>query len=224
MLLDAVEGRVAGSLVEKQLTTPQQYPLSLNSLTLACNQTSNRDPVVSFGEAEVEAALTGLKEKSLVRFILPSHGRSVVRYRHVLDEKLGLDTRLLSLLALLLLRGPQTVGELRGRTERMARFDSLDEVESDLQGLARRQEPLVGRLTRRPGQKEERWAQLLADGGEVGVAIEPETSAVRAGLPERIPAEDLRAELDTLRQEVAELREEVLGLRLELEDRTPSSP
>ena len=237
---------MVGSLVEKQLTTPQQYPLTLNSLTLACNQASNRDPVVDFGESEVQSALDSLKAKGLVRFVLPSHGRSVVRYRHVLDEKLALDPRQLALLAVLLLRGPQTVGELRTRTERMARFEDTSEVEADLEGLGRWDDPLVARLPRRPGQKEERWTQLLAD-----TAPAPPTDAAAPGPPREqgsaasspltpasstpasstlpappgvdVPGEDvaaLREAVDSLRHEVAMLREEVLGLRLELAEAT----
>ena len=131
MRVDFVEARILGSLIEKQLTTPQLYPLSLNALVLACNQTSNRDPVTSFDEPGVEASLATLKEKGLVRYVLPSHGRSVVRYRQVLDERLGLDERQMALLGALLLRGPQTVAELRARTERMARFDGAEDIERD---------------------------------------------------------------------------------------------
>lgn len=220
-----MEGRVVGCLVEKQLTTPQQYPLTLNSLTLACNQTSNRDPVVDWSEDEVHAALDRLKAQGMVRFVLPSHGRSVVRYRHVLDERFALDPRQMALVAVLLLRGPQTAGELRVRTERMADFDGVTAVESDLEGLARWEEPLVARLGRRPGQKEERWAQLLsptaepaaeaaaqpADGaGRAGGSREP---GVRAGIE---AVEGLRAELDRLRQEVGRLRADLDELRRDL--------
>ena len=223
MRLDAVEARVIGSLIEKQLTTPQQYPLTLNALTLACNQTSNRDPVVSYGESEVHEALDRLKQKGLARFVLPSHGRSVVRYRHVLDEKLAFDQRQLALIGVLLLRGPQTVGELRSRTERMATFDSISEVESDLEGLTRWEDPPVARLPRRPGQKEERWAQLLApdesgagsDGGPITGAREQQTATA----PNDSSAE-LRAEIDSLRAEVELLREEILALRLEVAEIT----
>ncbi|MHB1584335.1 MAG: DUF480 domain-containing protein, partial [Acidimicrobiales bacterium] len=162
-VLSAEEARVLGSLIEKQLTTPQHYPLSLNALVLACNQASNRHPVVDYADTTVVEALDRLKERRLVRFVLPSHGRSVTRYRHVADETLGLDGRQLSLLAVLLLRGPQTVGELRSRTDRMAAFDDLGQVEHDLGTLAALEEPLVGRLPRLPGQKEERWRQRLAD-------------------------------------------------------------
>ena len=153
--------RVLGALVEKALTTPQQYPLTANALQAACNQTSNREPVVDYDETTVQAALDALKDLHLVRFVLPSHGRSVVRYRHVLDEALGLDNRQCAILAMLLLRGPQTIGELRTRTERMAQFDSLDEVEHELELLGSREESLAANVGRRPGQKEERWATPL---------------------------------------------------------------
>ena len=150
--------RVLGSLVEKALTTPQQYPLTINALVAACNQTSNREPVVSYDETTVLGALNELKDQRLVRFVLPSHGRSVVRYRQVLEETLGLDARQCAILSVLLLRGPQTVGELRIRTERMVQFDRLDEIEHELDLLASRDEPLAANVGRRPGQKEERWA------------------------------------------------------------------
>lgn len=223
MRLDAVEARVVGSLVEKQLTTPQQYPLTLNSLTLACNQASNRDPVVAYSESEVQGALDRLKQQGLVRFVLPSHGRSVVRYRHVLDEKLALDPRQLSLLAVMLLRGPQTVGELRTRVERMARFESLAEVESDLEGLSRWEQPLVLRLPRRPGQKEERWGQLLTVAGDGSIPDDdpvPHGEAVSDLVPQRADgggAGALAAEVESLRRQVDMLRDEVLELRLEIE-------
>lgn len=160
MDLDPVELRVVGSLAEKQLTTPQQYPLTLNALLLACNQTTNRDPVVSYDEALVEAALASLKERRLVRFVHPSHGRSAIRYRQVLEEVLGLDVRQLALVAVLVLRGPQTAGELRARTERMAGFEGVADVEHELEQLAAR-EDLVLRLPRRAGHKEDRFAHLL---------------------------------------------------------------
>jgi hypothetical protein len=211
MQLEPVEGRVVGSLIEKQLTTPQQYPLSLNSLTLACNQTSNRDPVVEYSEGQVQAALDALKGKGLLRFVLPSHGRSVVRFRHVLDERLALDTRQLALLAVLLLRGPQTVGELRTRTDRMADFDGISAVESDLEGLTRWDDPLVFRLPRRPGQKEERWTQLLCD--------EPERDQAddyRARGAGRNDLEVLRTEVEALREELTALAEEMKRLRADL--------
>ncbi len=165
MDLSAAEIRVLGSLVEKQLTTPQQYPLTLNALTLACSQSSNRDPVVDYDERSTEEAVTSVKTHGLVRFVHPSHGRSALRYAHTLDEALGLETRPLALLAVLMLRGPQTLGELRTRTERMVRFSDLHEVQAELDALGARSEPLVVRLVRGPGQKEDRYGQLL--GGTV---------------------------------------------------------
>jgi uncharacterized protein YceH (UPF0502 family) len=198
MRVDVVEGRILGSLIEKQLTTPQQYPLSLNALVLACNQTSNRDPVTALDEPTVEASLATLKEKGLVRYVLPSHGRSVVRYRQVLDERLALDERQMALVGVLLLRGPQTIGELRARTERMARFDSTGDVERDLEGLARGEEPFVARLARRPGQKEERWAHLLGDGsGAIEPAPGPSEAWAAASAPDTRGSDDLRAEVES---------------------------
>jgi uncharacterized protein YceH (UPF0502 family) len=219
--------RVLGSLVEKGLTTPQQYPLTVNALVAACNQTSNREPVVTYDEQIVQAALEELKGLRLVRFVLPSHGRSVVRYRQVLDEALGLDSRQCAILAVLMLRGAQTVGELRTRTERMSRFDGLDEVEHELNLLASRNEPLARNVGRRPGQKEERWASPLvstegrgaADDADPGVA--PRSAAEDEGtghvgddrppLDDRV--DDLRSELTDLRSEVAQLRHELEELR-----------
>jgi uncharacterized protein YceH (UPF0502 family) len=157
MRLSPEGARIIGSLVEKELTTPDQYPLTIKSLLAACNQASNRDPVVVYDEHVVMSTLNDLKEQRLVRFVLPSHGRTAVRYRHVLPEALALDQRQCALVAVLLLRGPQTIGELRSRTERMTDFESLDEVEHELRFLSNIEEPLATSLGRRPGQKEERW-------------------------------------------------------------------
>ncbi|MCL4433957.1 MAG: YceH family protein [Actinobacteria bacterium] len=157
MELKAEEIRVLGCLVEKSLATPQQYPLSLNALTLACNQSTNRDPVVSYNDQIVSASVQSLKEKKLVRFVHPSHGKSVTRYRHVVDEVLSLDEPHLAVLAVLMLRGPQTAGELRQRTERLHHFGNINEVEDVLSSLAAPPDPLVMKLARRPGEKEERW-------------------------------------------------------------------
>jgi uncharacterized protein len=217
MQLSAACARVLGSLVEKGLATPQQYPLTINALQSACNQTSNREPVVSYDETTVLAALDELKDQKLVRFVLPSHGRSVVRYRQVLDETLGLDAQQCAILAVLLLRGPQTVGELRIRTERMAKFDSLDEIEHQLEFLGSRDEPLAHNVGRRPGQKEERWATPLVAAPD---REDPPPHAA-AGTPMTTPApaniaDDLRSELAELRAEVADLRHELDELRSSL--------
>ena len=151
-----------GCLVEKQLTTPQQYPLSLNALVTAANQTTNRDPVVTLADDAVMAAVDELRGLHLLRVVLPSHGRSVKRYRHVLDEAYGLDAARSALLAVLLLRGPQTVGELRARTERMAELTSTGDVQGELAALAEHPAGLARLQPRRPGQKEDRWHQILA--------------------------------------------------------------
>jgi uncharacterized protein YceH (UPF0502 family) len=184
MRLGAEQGRIIGSLIEKQLTTPQQYPLTLNALVLACNQVSNRDPVVSYQERLVDETLVSLKDAGLVRFVHPSHGRSVIRYRQVLDERLGLDNQELALVAVLLLRGAQTAGELRTRTERMAEFEGVGPVERDLERLSVLPEPLVARLGRRPGQKEDRWTQLLTDDPTSSDAAGAVSSASASGYVE----------------------------------------
>jgi uncharacterized protein YceH (UPF0502 family) len=209
-LLSAAEARVLGCLLEKQLATPQYYPLTLNSLTLACNQTSNREPVTAYDEADVADAVSGLREKGLARAVLASGSRGA-KYRHVLDETWGLDAQHRAVLAVLLLRGPQTVGELRLRTERMAPFDSVAEVEEVLGLLAVREEPLGCQLDRRPGQKEARFAHLLS--GEPAAASPtsdrpgPRTPAIAetvAGLVDQVT--NLQAELAELRADMDRLR------------------
>jgi uncharacterized protein len=213
-------GRVLGCLVEKELTTPQQYPLSLNALTLACSQSTNREPVMALDEVAVQRALQKLKELRLVRFVLPSHGKSVTRFRHVLDEAYGLDRARVALLAVLLLRGPQTPGELRSRSGRMAEFDSLEAIQSELEMLAGQPEPLVHLLVRQPGQKEDRWQQLLAaessvagptadaghgSPGDSDEADGPDQSAVDPG----IDRGELQHRVATLESELAAVRSEL---------------
>ena len=168
MDVDAVEIRVLGCLIEKQRTTPDAYPLSLNALRLACNQATNRDPVVAYEEREIKAALERMSNRGWTRFASGVSSRAL-KYRQLLDEALGLSEPEISLLGVLMLRGPQTVGELKQRSERLHRFGSIAEVAETLDGLTRRE--LVARLERRPGQKEERWQQLL--GGDAEPAAEP---------------------------------------------------
>jgi uncharacterized protein YceH (UPF0502 family) len=222
MRLSAEEARIIGSLVEKDLTTPDHYPLTIKSLLAACNQTSNRDPVVTYDEHTVLSALTTLKEQKLVRFVLPSHGRSAVRYRHVLPEILALDQRQCALVAVLLLRGPQTIGELRSRTDRMVDFDSLEEVEDELRFLSRVEDPLATSLGRRPGQKEERWiCPLVAHSPSpvAGISMDDDhhdDEAVGLRPVPGDPLDDLRSELVDLRSEIAELRRDVEELRASL--------
>jgi uncharacterized protein len=170
---DAVEIRVLGCLIEKQRTTPDAYPLSLNSLRLACNQATARDPVVAYEEREIKAALERMSNRGWTRFASGASSRAL-KYRHLLDEALGLSRPELSLLGVLMLRGPQTLGELKQRIERLHRFGSIAEIAETLEGLSRRE--LVERLERRAGQKEERWAQLL--GGERPEAAGPESRAL----------------------------------------------
>jgi uncharacterized protein len=191
---DAVEIRVLGCLIEKQRTTPDQYPLSLNALRLACNQATNRDPVVDYDEPTIRAALERLSRKEWVR-LASGPGSRAVKYRHLLPEALRLSDSDLSLLAVLMLRGPQTPGELKGRTERLHPFESPAAVEQALTPLVERE--LVERLPRRPGQKEERYAQRL--GGDE--APEPPPEPADASLEER----------------VRQLEEEVAGLRRAIE-------
>ena len=173
--LSPEEARVVGSLAEKALATPQYYPLTHNALVNACNQSNNRDPVVSYDPAEVDAALDGLRAKGLARVIHAGGGNRTTKYRHVLDEALGLDARELALLTVLLLRGPQTLKELRTRTERMADFPSIDDVERDLVRLSEREEPLTELLEREPGRREPRWITTLtvAPSGAVSTASRP---------------------------------------------------
>jgi uncharacterized protein YceH (UPF0502 family) len=158
---DAVELRVLGCLIEKQRTTPESYPLSLNGLRLACNQTTNRDPIVEYDEPTIRAALDRLSRRGWAR-LASGAGSRAVKYRHLLDGALRLSDAQLSLLAVLMLRGPQTPGELKGRTERLHPFGSLATLEEELDALRERE--LVARLSRRPGQKEDRYAQLLGGG------------------------------------------------------------
>jgi uncharacterized protein YceH (UPF0502 family) len=168
---DAVEIRVLGCLIEKQRTTPDAYPLSLNSLRLACNQTTNRDPVVEYEERDIKAALDRMSNRGWTRFASGASSRAL-KYRHLLDEAIGLSDAEISLLAVLMLRGPQTLGELKQRSERLHRFESIGEVAQVLDGLSERE--LAVRLERRPGQKEERYAQLLGEGvAEAPVAAAP---------------------------------------------------
>ena len=178
---DAVEIRVLGCLIEKQRTTPDAYPLSLNSLRLACNQATARDPVVAYEEREIKAALERMSDRGWTRFASGASSRAL-KYRHLLDEALGLSRPELSLLGVLMLRGPQTLGELKQRSERLHSFGSIAEVAETLDRLSQRE--LVERLERRPGQKEERWAQLL--GGETHGAAEPESQQLDSSDVDRV--------------------------------------
>jgi uncharacterized protein YceH (UPF0502 family) len=196
------EARVVGSLAEKALATPQYYPLTLNALVAACNQSNNRDPVVSYSAGEVEETLDSLRAKGAARVIHAGGGNRTTKYRHVLDELLGLDARELSLLTVLLLRGPQTLNELRTRTERLADFDSADEVERDLVRLSEREEPLVELLEREPGRREPRWRTLLTPSVNVsgGSAARNVQRTARPASPRLAPLSD--DELDDQQREL----------------------
>jgi uncharacterized protein YceH (UPF0502 family) len=213
------EQRVLGCLIEKRFTTPDQYPLSLNSLRLACNQSTNRDPVTDYDEATVREAAQRLTRYGLVR-LASGHGSRATKYRHLADEALALSREQLAVLAVLLLRGPQTPGELRQRTERMARLDSPAAVERILGALIER--GFAARLERRPGQKEERFAQLLGgeDGNAPAPSAAPPTSAplptaAKAPTTTQAPTatreSDLAERVARLEREVAELRAALTG-------------
>jgi uncharacterized protein YceH (UPF0502 family) len=163
-MLTIVEARVIGCLLEKERTVPDQYPLTLNTLVSACNQSSSREPVMQLAEHEVQSALDALKPQGLLRFVHPSHGRSVTRFRQVADEAWNLDPAAAAVVAVLLLRGPQTAAEIRMRSERLHEFASVDEVEAILRDLAAGGRAQL--LDRQYGQKEARWQQLLAEEAE----------------------------------------------------------
>jgi uncharacterized protein len=193
---DAVELRVLGCLIEKQRTTPDVYPLSLNTLRLACNQSTNRDPVVDYDEPTIRAALEKLSRRSWVR-LASGAGSRAIKYRHLLDEALELSPGELSLLTVLMLRGPQTPGELNQRTQRLHPFAGLDDVHATLDALSSR--GLAERLERRPGQKEDRYRHLLS-GADAATDDADELSEAA------VPATDLEERLAALEREVADLR------------------
>jgi uncharacterized protein YceH (UPF0502 family) len=199
--LTAEQTRVLACLVEKEATTPDGYPLSTNALVLACNQRSSRDPVVDYDESTVTATLLSLRELGLAR-TARGEGSRVYKHSHLLREALGLAAAGLAALSVLMLRGPQTAGELRTRTERQHPFASLESVEETLAELAARDEPLVEQLPRAPGQKEARWTQLLSGA--------PNVTAPTAEL--QAPAPSSEGELDALRRELEELRRRVADL------------
>jgi uncharacterized protein YceH (UPF0502 family) len=232
MELTPQEIRVLGCLAEKEATTPDTYPLSTNALLLACNQRSSRDPVVAYDEDEVTRTLVGLREREFVR--TSREGGRVYKHAHLIRPRLGIDDAELALLSVLFLRGPQTPGELRTRTERQHAFATVEDVEQVLSGLARRDPPLTTQLERRPGQKESRWAHLLGEDGPGDPAHpptsppRPETEPMRAlddtGTGSTLEGRELSgdaasgsADVDALRAEIAALRDEVAELRERVE-------
>jgi uncharacterized protein len=215
LLLDAVETRVLGSLMEKEATTPDYYPQSLNALVNACNQKNNREPVMTLDEAAVRRGLESLQEKRLAGPASSADSR-VTKYEHRAQEAFNFTRGESAILCVLLLRGPQTPGELRGRTERIHRFEHLDEVLSAMQRLMQREPPLARVLPRQPGTKESRYMHLLSGGGED--AGEPTDRGAQTPSPVAgsSPAESSR--LARLEEEVAGLREEIAGLKQQMEN------
>jgi uncharacterized protein YceH (UPF0502 family) len=204
-ILTETEARVVGALIEKQLTTPEYYPLTLNALVAACNQKTNREPVVSFAEQTVQKLVDDLREKNIVYVFYGSTSR-VPKYKHILDKVLELEPPETAVVCVLLLRGAQTLGELCERTNRLYEFSGLGEVNETLDGLMRRDEPLAAKLERQPGQKEVRFAHLLS--GEIltasaNVSVENSVSK-RQTENERI--EKLEQQVENLQNETAELR------------------
>ena len=207
------EARILGALVEKQLTTPEYYPLTLNALVNACNQISNREPVVSYDEATVEQAIETLRMKNIVYVFYGSESR-VPKYKQMMTEIFHLSQQETALMCVLMLRGPQTIGELRGRTGRLHEFADLAEVEDTLSNLVARDDPaLVVKLPRQPGQKDSRYAHTLA--GEIAIA-EPVAPARKERTSAHAKPDDER--LSNLEGQVAALRQELSEMKRQFED------
>jgi uncharacterized protein YceH (UPF0502 family) len=212
---DAVEIRVLGCLIEKQRTTPDVYPLTLNALRLACNQSTNRDPVVDYDDNIIRSAIERLVQRKWATLASWSNRRSM-KYRQTLDGALGLGDEEISVLAVLMLRGSQTPGELKTRTERLHRFAEMDELSGTLDRLIERR--LVARLERRPGQREERFRQLLAEELEEPLPAAPAEPlpAAPAADPAVGPGDDAESRIEGIERQLAELRAELKALREEL--------
>ncbi|MFZ0308021.1 MAG: YceH family protein [Candidatus Sulfotelmatobacter sp.] len=217
MILTDIETRALGSLIEKDITTPDYYPLSLNALVNACNQKNNRDPVMTLDEDSVSDALATLQEKRLAGPATGADSR-VTKYEHRLQEVFNFDRREIAILCVLLLRGPQTPGELRGRTERMYRFEALDDVISTLDRLSQRQPPLAAILPRQPGTKESRYMQLLsgdAPPAELARTSQPASDPARFSATDRLA--HLENEVLELRRELAEMQQQLAAFRKQFE-------
>lgn len=209
--LSPLEQRVLGSLIEKDMATPDYYPLSVNSLMTACNQKTNRDPITDYDEETVREGLRSLEERDLAE---PRYDSRVPKYAHRISYTLNLNNRELALICVLLLRGPQTLNELRDRTQRMYAFDDLDSVENSLRKLSEREEPLTVFLGKQPGQREPRWMHLL--GGPVDAAALVETAASSA-MHRAARTEDLEIRLNSVEAELRELKEEFASFRRQFE-------
>jgi uncharacterized protein YceH (UPF0502 family) len=215
-MLTDIETRVLGSLIEKQVTTPEYYPLTLNALTLACNQKNNRHPVTAYSENQVADALESLREKNLTYVFYGSTSR-VPKYKHVMPEVMHLSHSEVALMCVLMLRGAQTLGELRGNASRLHDFSGLEEIEQTLNGLISREpEPLVARLPRQPGQKEGRFAHLLS--GDIDLEALAESDRVApAGSPRRSGSVELEQKVEALTAEVEKLKEQFEQFRKQFE-------
>ena len=222
ILLNDIETRVLGALIEKDVTTQDYYPLSLNALINACNQKNNRDPVMNLDEEAVRQALDTLQEKRLASPTSSADSR-VTKYEHRSQEVFNFTRGETAVLCVLLLRGPQTPGELRGRTERMHRFEDLTEVQSTLQRLMQRDPPLARVLPRQPGTKESRYKHLLAGDvedvelSEVSVARAPSPASVHGNVADAERLKRLEDELSDLRKEVADLKQQFASFRKQFE-------
>jgi len=203
--LSEIECRIVGALIEKQLTTPEYYPLTLNALTAACNQKNNRDPVVSYDEKTVATALEELRDRNLIYVFYGSTSR-VPKYKHMMPSYYELEPPDVAVMCVMMLRGPQTLGELRERTGRLHQFSGLGEVQETLDSLMRREDPLVMKLERQAGQKEARFAHLLS--GEIDVEAFAAAQVSRASRSSADPGR-----MEKLEEEVAGLRAEVEGLK-----------
>ena len=216
MLLHALEVRVLGSLMEKEITTPDYYPLSLNALLHACNQKSNRDPWMNLDEDAVREALRTLNEKGLAGVTSTAESR-VAKFEHRLGEAFNFGRPEFAVLCALFLRGPQTPGELRGRAERMYRFDDLGQVQSALQRLMNREPPLVKMLPRQPGTKEARYAHLLSGDVETWQPEAASDAALTAGSADSERIARLEDQVANLQQEIADLKQQLADFRKQFE-------
>jgi uncharacterized protein YceH (UPF0502 family) len=210
--LTETEARIVGSLIEKQLTTPEYYPLTLNALVAACNQKTNREPVTNYDEQTVTGALDDLRDKNIVYVFYGSTSR-VPKYKHILPDVLELEPSETAVMCVLMLRGPQTIGELRERTGRLYDFRDLNDVNETLESLIKREEPLITRLERAPGQKEARYAHLLC--GEVTSYTPPERVSRGGANDERI--EKLEQEIESLKTELSAFRQEFEDFKKQFE-------
>lgn len=212
IVLNEVEARVVGALLEKEITTPEYYPLSLNALVNACNQKSNRDPVMTLDEDAVRSALRSLHDNSLARSVSAADSR-VTKYEHRLQEAFNFDRREAAIMCELLLRGAQTPGELRSRAERMHHFDALSEVQSALQRLMTREPPLAKVLARQPGTKESRYLHLLAGDVQPAVATPVREASPMGSRENTDKVFRLESEVAELRKDIAELKQQFAAFR-----------